>query len=228
MNFYKNTTFSFKISLDFVKIIQHLLHSSKLLNKIKETIDNKKYGCGIFIDLRKAFDTVNHEILLRKLEHYGIRGMAQNWFKYYLTNRKQYVSLNGESSKLKQIACGVPRGSCLGPLLFLLYINDLPNIPEVLHFYLFADDTNIYYEADNMEKLETVVNKELRKLGTWLIGNRLSLNIDKTNFLIFHLYNKPLKQRITLKIHKKAISESDYMNYLGIMVDSTLTWNIHI
>ena len=200
----------------------------EITEKIKETIDNKKYGCGIFIDLRKAFDTVNHEILLRKLEHYGIRGMAQNWFKSYLTNRKQYVSLNGESSELKQIACGVPQGSCLGPLLFLLYINDLPNISEVLHFYLFADDTNIYYEADNMEKLETVINKELRKLGTWLIVNRLSLNIDKTNFLIFHPYNKPLKQRITLKIHKKAISESDYIKYLGIMVDSTLTWNIHI
>ena len=154
--------------------------------------------------------------------------MAQNWFKSYLTNRKQYVSLNGESSELKQIACGVPQGSCLGPLLFLLYINDLPNISEVLHFYLFADDTHIYYKADNMEKLETVINKELRKLGTWLIVNRLSLNIDKTNYLIFHPYNKPLKQRITLKIHKKAISESDYIKYIGIMVDSTLTWNIHI
>ena len=79
-----------------------------------------------------------------------------------------------------------------------------------------------------MEKLETVINKELRKLGTWLIVNRLSLNIDKTNFLIFHPYNNPLKQRITFKIHKKAISESDYIKYLGIMVDSTLTWNIHI
>ena len=105
----------------------------EIAEKIKETVDNKKYGCGIFIDLRKAFDTVNHEILLRKLEHYGIRGTAPNWFKY-LTNRKQYVSLNGESSELKQITCGVPQGSCLGPLLFLLYMNDLPNISEVLHF----------------------------------------------------------------------------------------------
>ena len=110
----------------------------EITEKIKETIDNKKYGCGIFIDLRKAFDTVNHEILLRKLDHYGIRGMAQNWFKSYLTNRKQYVSLNGESSELKQIACGVPQGSCLGPLLFLLYINDLPNISEVLQKSLFS------------------------------------------------------------------------------------------
>ena len=200
----------------------------EITEKIKETIDNKKYGCGIFIDLRKAFDTVNHEILLRKLEHYGIRGKAQVWFKSYLTNRKQYVSSNGESSELKQITCGVPQGSCLGPLLFLIYINDLPNISEVLHFYLFADDTNIYYEAETMKKLETVINKELKKLDTWLIVNRLSLNIAKTNFLVFHPYNKPIKQRITLKIHKKAISESAYIKYLGIMIDSTLTWNIHI
>ena len=100
---------------------------------------DKRYGCGIFIDLCKAFDTVNHDILLRKLEHYGIRGKAQIWFRSYLANRKQYVSLNGVPSELKQTTCGVPQGSCLGPLLFLVYINDLPNISEVLQFYLFAD-----------------------------------------------------------------------------------------
>ena len=98
----------------------------------KETIDDKRYGCGIFIDLCKAFGTVNHDILLRKLEHYGIHGKAQIWFRSYLTNRKQYVSLNGVPSELKQTMCGVPQGSCLGPLLFLVYINDLPNISEVL------------------------------------------------------------------------------------------------
>ena len=121
----------------------------------------------------------------------------------------------------------MPQGSCLGTLLFLVYINDLPNISEVLQFYLFADDTNIYCEAESMKNLETV-NKELRKLDTWLIINRLSLNIAKTNFLIFHPYNKPINQRITLKINKKAISESECIEYLGVMVDSTLTWNIHI
>ena len=200
----------------------------EITEKIKETIDNKKYGCGIFIDLRKAFDTVNHEILLKKLEHYDIRGKALIWFRSYLTNRKQHVSLNGVCSESKYITCGVPQGSCLGPLLFLVYINDLPNISEVLNFYLFADDTNIYYEAVTVKKLEAVINSELRKLDTWLIVNRLSLNIAKTKFLVFHPYNKPMKQRITLKIHKKAISESEYIKYLGIMVGSTLSWNIHI
>ena len=200
----------------------------QITEKIKETIDKGKHGCGIFIDLRKAFDTVNHEILIRKLEHYGIRGSALHWFESYLTNRKQYVYINGESSQMDNITCGVPQGSVLGPLLFLIYINDLPNISSVLQFYLFADDTNIYYEADSLNKLERVINNELKKLYTWLIVNRLSLNIDKTNFLVFHPYNKPMKQLITIKINKKAISEKDHIKYLGVILDATITWKTHI
>ena len=98
---------------------------SQITEEIKETIDNKKYGCGIFIDLSKAFDTVNHEILVRKMEHYGIRGVSRDWFNSYLSNRKQYVNLNGEPSQLENITCGVLQGSILGPLLFLIYMNDL-------------------------------------------------------------------------------------------------------
>ena len=97
------------------------------------------------------------------------------------------------------------------------------NISNILQFYIFADDTNIYFEADNLDNLESTINKELKKLRIWLIVNRLSLNIDKTNFVIFHPFNKPLKQKITLKMHKNAISEKDHVKYLGIMIDSTLT-----
>ena len=200
----------------------------QITEKIKESIDKRKFGCGIFIDLRKAFDTVNHSILLKKLEHYGIRNTVYKWFESYLSNRRQYVFVNGESSSISNITCGVPQGSVLGPLLFLIYINDLPNISEILNFYLFADDTNIYYEAETTEELEIVINKELKKLHTWLIVNRLSLNIEKTNFVIFHPYNKPVKHKITLKIQKKAITEKDHVKYLGIMIDSGLTWQSHI
>ena len=200
----------------------------EITEKIKESIDNNKFGCGIFIDLRKAFDTVNHNILLRKLDHYGIRGSSLNWFKSYLNDRQQYVFLNGESSDKKKITCGVPQGSVLGPLLFLVYINDLPNISKILDFYLFADDTNIYYEDDSLVNLEKTINKELRNLYTWLSVNRLSLNIDKTNFIIFHPYNKPLKYNVTIKIHKKAINEKKSIKYLGVFIDSTLSWKDHI
>ena len=137
----------------------------EITEKIKESIDHGKFGYGIFIDLKKAFDTVNHKILLTKLEHYGIRGVILTWFTSYLAGRKQFVSFNGESSDLKEIGCGVPQGSVLGPLLFLLYINDLPNVSEKLNFFLFADDTNIYYESNDLQNLENVINNELKHLS---------------------------------------------------------------
>ena len=199
-----------------------------LTEKIKDTIENKKFGCGVFIDIRKAFDTVNSKILLQKLEHYGIRGTALTWFKSYLSNRKQYVFLSGESSSLKEMYYGVPQGSCLGPLLFLLYINDLPNSSDNLDFHLFADDTHIYFESTSLKDIEVTVNKELKNVSNWLLVNRLSLNIDKTNFVIFHPYNKPLKEKITLKFHKKAIAETKFVKYLGVLIDSTLSWDHHI
>ena len=115
-----------------------------------------------------------------------------------------------------------------GPLLFLIYINDLPNISNKLDIFLFADDTNIYYENESFKELEKIVNKELKNLYLWLSINRLALNIEKTNFLIFHPFNKPLKYNVTLKIHKKAILEKQNIKYLGIIIDSTLSWKAHL
>ena len=110
----------------------------------------------------------------------------------------------------------------------ILYITDLPNISKVLNFYLFADDTNIYYESNSLNELEKTVNKELSKLYLWLNVNRLSLNIDKTNFIIFHPFNKPSKQNVTIKINKKALNETEGIKYLGVIIDSSLSWKHHI
>ena len=172
-----------------------------LTEKIKKTIDDGNYGCRVFIDLKKAFDTVNHDILLKKLEHYGIRGVPLEWFRSYLTNRKQYVSVCGNTSETLEITCGVPQGSVLGPLLFLLYINDLPSISRKLTF--FADDTNIYYESSDVVDIQKTVNKGARKVRKWLEANRLALNIEKTNFVIFHSPRNKPDMNFVVKFGKK-------------------------
>ena len=142
-----------------------------LTESIQFSIDNSKFGCGIFLDLQKAFDTVNHSIQLQKLEHYGIRDNALQWFKSYLNERSQYVTVNGYASVMLSITCEVPQGSVLGPLLFLIYVNDLSNASKLLRFYLFADDTSIYFDSDNLPTLLRIVNRELNK-GQKMAGSK--------------------------------------------------------
>ena len=125
-----------------------------ITDKIQNSIEKKLFSCGIFLDLSKAFDTVNHDILIQKLEYYGIRGLPGDWFRSYLTNRSQFVSIENTNSVLKSITCGVPQGSVLGPLLFLLYINDFCNCAPQLDFHLFADDTNLFCADKSLQDLE--------------------------------------------------------------------------
>ena len=199
-----------------------------MTEKIRNTIDNGNYGCGIFIDLKKAFDTVNHSILLRKLDHYGIRGISLQWSESYLSNRNQYVSVNGHTSEQLSITHGVPQGSVLGPLLFLIFINDLPKVSMFLNFYLFADDTNIYYESSDLLNIQKIVNRELRKVRKWLEANRVALNIDKTNFVLFHSSQRNLTEHIVLKIGNKKLKQESHARFLGVLLDSTLSWKFHI
>ena len=148
-----------------------------LTELIKHPIDNHKYGRGVFLDLKKAFDTVNHNILVKTLEHYGVRGDILDWFRSYLCGRSKYVTVNGDISYSLSVVCGVPQGSVLGPLLFLIYVNDLSSISKILEFYLFADDTSIYFESGNLLTLQKIVNRELRKVKKWSEANRLALSI---------------------------------------------------
>ena len=134
----------------------------QLLDKIIDSLSRKEHIIAIFMDLSKAFDTIDHNILLYKLKNYGIRGIALSWFKSYLSDRKQYVFINNKSSSMLDIQCGVPQGSILGPLLFLLFINDLPNSTN-FNVKLFADDTFLSLESKNYKDLQKNVNEEMKK-----------------------------------------------------------------
>jgi len=154
------------------------------------------FSVGVFIDLSKAFDTLNHKILLNKISYYGIRGVALSWFTSYLQNRLQYVSLNGHLSDTLEITCGVPQGSILGPMLFLIHINDITSATNLFHLILFADDTNMFLSDKDVPSLIAKTNIELDALYKWLLANKLSLNVDKTNFII--LVEKGLVQHIPM------------------------------
>jgi hypothetical protein len=200
-----------------------------LYDKISQNIDDKKYVIGLFIDLQKAFDTIDHKILLEKLFHYGIRGKALDWFTSYLSERQQYVSMSDVASSYEPVCCGVPQGSILGPLLFLIYVNDIVNCSHLLYFILFADDTNILFCDDNLERLIYMLNVELEKLSYWFKANKLSLNLKKTNFITFgsKVYSK-YNNEVDIQIDKIKIKQVSSIKFLGVIIDEKLVWKDHI
>ena len=198
-----------------------------IVDKIHEGIEKGMFSCGIFLDFSKAFDTVNHAILVRKLEHYGIRGIDKDWFVSYLSNRKQFTSIGNTNSGELPISCGVPQGSVLGPLLFLIYINDLCNCTNALDLHLFADDSNLFFCHKSLVCLEKIINTELAHVETWLNTNKLSLNISKSNFVIFHPPQKKVNDPIKLCVNNTLLEEKNHVKYLGIMMDNNLNWKSH-
>jgi len=191
-------------------------------DRITKAMDSNEFSIGIFLDLAKAFDTVDHGILLAKLKHYGIRGKPLEWFKSYLTSRTQRVKCNGCFSNLQNILFGVPQGSILGPLLILIYINDLPNSSTLLRFILFADDSNVFLSHSSYDKLIQLANEELSLAADWFKANKLSLNVSKTNYIIFRTPNKTIPvTNNDLTIDNHVIPKVTSTKFLGSSLTST-------
>ena len=199
----------------------------QLYNQLLEKLSNNQISCSIFIDLKKAFDTVDHSILIRKLRRYGVRGIPLKLLESYLTDRLQYTLINNYSSQSKTIRCGVPQGSTLGPLLFLIYVNDL-YLASKFDLNLFADDAYLAMSNTSSGQLEIDVNNELVKIHNWLNINKLSLNIKKTKFIIFKNTRKNNLYKFNIKFGSQTIEQTEEIKYLGVIIDSNLNWKPHI
>ena len=199
-----------------------------LVDKISQALESGEYVLGLFLDFSKAFDTVNHDILYEKLEFYGIRGLPLTWFKSYLNDRKQYVEYNNAQSSMDTIKCGVPQGSILGPLLFLIYINDLADVSEKLFALLFADDSNIFLSGNDPDELIRTMNEEMVAVVDWLNINKLSLNLKKTHFIIFSRKKEKVDVTENLIVNNSIIDRTDKTKFLGVIIDQHLSFLSHI
>ena len=232
ISFIKRYKILYENQFGFQKGLSTEFAINSLLSNIIECLENKQIGFCILLDFAKAFDTVNHEILLAKLDYYGIRGTAYEWFKSYLSNRMQCTEIGNTRSKFDYVKCGVPQGSVLGPLLFLLYINDIILSSSICKFTLFADDTSLFYSHENKDEGAKILNDELSKIADWLAANKLSLNVSKSKLLIFSNKHSLVKDDSIASsgifINGEMLKEVDHAKYLGALLDNKLNWSYQI
>ncbi|CAH1998295.1 unnamed protein product [Acanthoscelides obtectus] len=205
---------------------------TKIVNQIHQNIDNRIPSICIFVDLKKAFDTVNHKLLLETLERIGFRGNAYSLIESYLSNRPQSVQISGSFSKEMYIKCGVPQGTVLGPLLFNIYLNDIFQINCVGKITSFADDTAILYEGTDWSDLKNVIENDFIKIIQWFNSRKLSINYSKTHFLPFGSYARHLPNYTNFSFNindqKMQINRVPNIKYLGVVLDPHLRWDTHV
>ena len=202
------------------------LAALRLVDHLIAQMDMYNVPTHIYIDLSKAFDTLDHSILLSKLKYYGVTGCSYDLLSSYLTDRSQYVEFSGHKSDTLPISTGVPQGSVLGPLLFLIYINDLPLVSNIFDMLMYADDTTLYCNV-NQNITAEVINGELLNVNQWLAANKLSLNVTKSKFMVFHMHNKSVSYP-DLQINGNKIERVTEFNFLGLVLQSNLSWSKHI
>ena len=211
----------------FIKDSSTLSAIIDLVDNISTELDNHKIVIAVFVDLRKAFDVVSPVILLNKLRYMGFRGPILNLLRTFLTNRKQYVRLDNYSSETEISECGVPQGSVLGPLLYSLYVLNLKIAGLEAQYYTFADDTVLIYSSEKINDLEYKVNTDLKLYTSWLLHNKLRINIEKTKFLLFKQKSKMIANPHII-INNKEIEQVKKIKYLGLIIDHNLDWKEHI
>ena len=194
---------------------------------IYSNLNDENSTLAIFIDFSKCFDTINRYILLRKLEAYGIRGLPLRLFASYLTDRHQAVRVNGTTSELKRIDTGIPQGSVLGPILYLIYVNELPTISNLFSLCLFADDTTMIFKNSNPNDLVRTCNVGMEVFYSWCCANRLSINVSKTNLMLFSNNLDP-GDISEVYMNNVRIQYASSAKFLGIMIDDKLKFNLHI
>ena len=228
LNYFDSNNILSKNQFGFRKNHSTSLALLQILDKVSNAFDERKYTVGVFLDLSKAFDTVDHNILFDKLAFYGVRGLPLDWLKNYFANRSQFVEYNGISSSHSTITCGVPQGSILGPLLFLIYINDICNVSTFIDLVLFADDTNMFFSHYDLNTLMSTVNSELNKLALWFHANKLTINIKKTNYILFGPRQRKQTLDLTLYVNDNIIRQVSETVYLGVVLDEHLSWKPHV